>query len=355
MRRKRLPLRRLGSSLGAKRPSRLHRIWGLLVALLALSTPQPAHAADRWGPWQGRAAVGAELSTRSFGIVDLGLRKGPFSIELLTDTLDLRYAPALRNGRAWVGMRVEAFAAGLMLAPWTNGAPDPGRAWNAGYGGIDGGWMRYLPASFYAGLQGSARLYLFWATEQTVVVPPGPTPLFTAEGVLGHYTAQSHFWVRAGADANLQTVAPHIVAEATVRPDWVIAPRIEVRAAWAMNQDVVMRTRLGGLNPYVVPLAGAAWGEFWVESYVALRAGPSVRTSLPGRGPHSLELALVGDLAGFDGQTAAGFAALGTWRYRRLFAQASFGWAPWITRQPDIGRVAGFVLVGADWNGFWKL
>lgn len=328
---------------------------GAALLLLALLSSRQAIAADRFGPWQGRAALGAELSTRSFGIVDLGLRKGPFSIELLTDTLDVRYTPQLRSGRAWVGLRVEAFAAGLLLAPWTNGAPDPGRAWNAGYGGLDGGWVRYLPAGFYAGLQGSARLYLFWATEQTVVAPPGPTPLFTAEGILGHFTPHSHLWVRAGADANQQTAAPHIVAEATVRPDWAIAPRLEVRAAWAMNQDFLMRTRVGGLNPYVVPLAGAAWAEFWVESYVALRGGPSVRARLPGRGPHTLELAVVADVAGFDGQTASGFAALATWRYRRLFASGSVGWAPFITRQPGVARTAGFVLIGADWEAFFKL
>ncbi len=325
------------------------------MALISLLAARTGQAAEGWGPWQGRVALGAELSTRSFGIVDLGLRKGPLSIELLTDTLDLRYAPTLRSGRAWVGLRVEAFAAGLMIAPWKDGAPDPGRALNAGYAGLDGGWMRYLPASVYAGLQGSARLYLFWATEGTVVAPPGPTPLFTAEAVLGHYTPHSHLWVRAGADANLTTVAPHVVAEATLRPDWAIAPRLEVRAAWASGQDFVMRTRLGGLNPYVVPLAGAAWAEFWVESYVALRGGPSLRTPLPGRGPHTLELSLLADVAGFEGQSAVGFAALASWRYRRLFVNASLGWAPWITRQEGIGRTAGFVLLGADWDGFWKL
>jgi hypothetical protein len=327
----------------------------IALALLGLTCARPVGAADRWGPWQGRAAIGAELSTRSFGIVDLGLRKGPFSLELLTDTLDLRYAPALRRGRAWVGLRVEAFAAGLMLAPWSQGAPDPGRAWNAGYGGLDGGWVRYLPASFYAGVQGSARLYLFWATEGTVVAPPGPTPLFTAETQVGHYTPHSHLWLRAGVDASLQTVAPHLVAEASLRPDWAIAPRLEVRAAWASGQDFLMRTRLGGLNPYVVPLAGAAWAEFWVESYIALRGGPSLRAPLPGRGPHTLELSLVSDFAGFDGRTELGFAALASWRYRRLFVNASFGCAPWLTRQPGIGRTAGFVLFGADWDGFWKL
>lgn len=326
---------------------------GAAVAGL-LGSPESATAAG-WGPWQGRAALGAELSATSFGIVDLGLRKGPLSIELLTDTLDIHYSPTLSRGRAWIGLRVESFAAGLMISPWTAGAPDPGRAWNAGYGGLDGGWQRYLPANFYVGVQGGARVYLFWAREGTTVPPPGLTPVFSGEAVLGHYTPTSHVMIRAGADAELDRIAPHVVAEATIRPDWVLAPRVEARAGWAMYQDAILRTRLGGLNPYVVPLAGAAWAEFWVENYVALRAGPSLRTALPGRGPHSLELAVIADLAGFDGQTAVGFGALSTWRYRRLFVNASFGWAPWIERQPGIARIAGFVLFGADWEGFFRL
>lgn len=335
------------------------RAWSGLVALAALlgglgGAPRAATAAG-WGPWQGRAALGAEVSATSFAIFDLGLRKGPLSIELLTDTLDIHFSPSLRSGRAWVGVRVETFAAGLMISPWSAGAPDPSRAWNAGYGGLDGGWQRYLPANFYIGLQGAARLYLFWAREATTVPPPGLTPVFTAEAVLGHYTPESHVSIRAGTDAELDRVAPHFVAEAIVRPGWAIAPRIELRAGWAMNQDAILRTRLGGLNPYVVPLSGAAWAEFWVENYVALRAGPSLRTPLPGRASHSLEIALVSDVVGFDGRTAVGFGSLVTWRYRRLFANASLGWAPWIERQPGIARVAGFVLVGADWEGFWRL
>lgn len=333
--------------------SRARLVGAALCALLSLQ-PLAASAAG-WGPWQGRAALGGELSATSFGIFDLGLRKGPLSIEILTDTLDIHFSPSLRRGRAWVGLRVETFAAGLMISPWTAGAPDPSRAWNAGYSGLDGGWQHYLPAGFYAGLQGSARLYLLWARENTTVPPPGLVPVFSAEAVVGHYTPTSHVQIRAGGDAELDRLAPHVFAEASLRPDWAIAPRIELRAGWAMNQDAILRTRLGGLNPYVVPLAGAAWAEFWVENYVALRVGPSLRTPLPGRSPHSLELSLVSDIVGFDGTTAVGFGALGSWRYRRLFLNASLGVAPWLQRQPGLVPLAGFVLFGADWGAFFRL
>ena len=341
---------RIGSRIGGARALGL----AMLVGCCGLGLPVRSARAASWGPWEGRAMFGGEVSATSFGIADLGLRKGPLSLQLFTDTLELRYAPELAHGRYWLAARLETFAAGLMISPWSDGAPDPARAWNAGYLGAEGGYMRYLPASLYAGVAGAARLYLFWAQSQTTVAPPGLTPLFTGDAVLGHYTPISHIWVRAGVDAELHVVAPHVAVEATVRPDWTLAPRVEVRAAWARNQDFLTRTRLGGMNPYVVPLAGAAWGEFWVESYLAARLGPSLRVRLPGAAPHTLEVTPLADVAAFEGHTVAGFALLAKWRYRRMFVEASGGYAPFIKRQEGVVRIAGFALVGWDWGTFGK-
>jgi hypothetical protein len=334
-------------------------VFSSLFSLTSLTLGARGAAAAGWGPWEMRIAGGGELGATSFGIFDLGLRKGPLSIQLLTDTLDLRYAPELRQGRAFVGLRAETFAAGLLISPWTDGAPDPARALYAAYLGLDGGYVRYLPAGLYAGVQGSARLYLFFAQSQTTAAVPGPTPVFTLEGVLGHYTEVSHLWLRAGLDGELTVAMPHVAVEATVRPDWALAPRVEVRGAWARNQDFITRTRLGGLNPYVVPLAGAAWAEFWVESYLALRAGPSLKVRLPSRRgaetrDHSLELAVVSDVAGFDGRTELGFGLLGRWRYGRYSLDAALGYAPWLHRQEGVWRVTGFLLFGTDWSPLRK-
>lgn len=329
------------------------RVGAVLLSGLAGLTVSPAAAKDA-APWERRAMFGGEVSATQFGIADFGLRKGALSLQLLTDTLEVRYAPELRRGRYWVAARLEAPAAGLLISPWRDGAPDPERALLAGYLGADGGYLRYLPAGLYAGVSGAARLYLFAALPQTTIAPPGPTPLFTADAILGHHTDISHIWLRAGADAELHLVAPHLAVEAVVRPDWPLAPRVEVRAAWALNQDFLTRTRLGGLNPYVVPLAGAGWAEFWVESYIAVRAGPSLRMRLPGRVGHSLELTPVADVAGFDGSTAAGFALLVRWRYGRYFIDAQGGYAPFIKRQEGVTRAAGLLLAGTDWDGFGK-
>lgn len=299
-------------------------------------------------PWETRAALGAELGATSFGIADLGLRRGALSLQLLTDTLDLRYAPEGPRGRWFVALRGESFAAGLLISPWSNGAPDPARALFAGYLAAEGGWLRYLPRSLYAGVQGAARVYFFWPRGETRVAAPGPTPLFSADAILGRYGPDLHAWLRAGADATTGRVAPRLALEATYRPAGpALAPRLELRAAWAWNQDFLMRTRLGGLNPYVVPLAGAGWAEWWVESYLALRLGLSLRAPLP-RG-HRLEASLLSDVAAFAGQVMTGFALQAGWRYRRYSFDGALGYAPWIPRQEGVGRVAFYLLAGADW------
>ena len=70
--------------------------------LIDETTPGISHCATSWrngyhrvsafadsGQW--RWAVGAQLDPASHGIVDLGYRTKDFSIQWLTDTLDVRY------------------------------------------------------------------------------------------------------------------------------------------------------------------------------------------------------------------------------------------------------------------------
>src|SRR4051812_35878039 len=105
-----------------------------LIAILAgvPALPRPASADG----WQNHFAFGGEINADPHGVGDFGVRKGPFSIQLFTDTLELRYQPESPRGRWWLAARGEALAAGLMLSPWTDGAPDPRRALLASYGGL---------------------------------------------------------------------------------------------------------------------------------------------------------------------------------------------------------------------------
>jgi hypothetical protein len=339
----------------------LHLCAGLL-ALVRLATGS-AHAAPV--PWEGRAALGGELNADSHGVVDLGVRRGPGSLQLFTDTIDARWAPELRHGRWWAALRIEALAAGLLISPWSNGAPDPTRSLFGSYVAPEAGYVCYLPAGFYAGVDGQIRAYFFQARRATRIPVPGPLGVFSATAQFGRWTPSAAAWMRAGVDAEVGRgdelagiaagrVSPRVVGEFTYSPgpregQWfALLPRFELRAGWARAQDRVLRTRLGGLNPYVVPLAGAAWAEWLVERYVAGRAGYALHTRW-------FEVAALVDAAIFDGGKAVGFAFTGAWRYKRLFAEAAFGYAPWIERQEGVSRVSFWIRVGADWGRFWRL
>ena len=65
--------------------------------------------------------------------------------------MDLRWTPSWDHGRGWVAARGQFGAAGLMISPWTDGAPSDGV--RASYVGLEGGVLRYLPRGFYAGGQ----------------------------------------------------------------------------------------------------------------------------------------------------------------------------------------------------------
>lgn len=313
------------------------------LALLLLCLAATARA-----EWQWRASGGGEVNASSHGVFDLGVQRGPLSIQLFTDTLDVRWAPESAGGRWWVAARGEALAAGLLISPWTDGAPDPSRALYAQYAGLEGGWIRYQRYGVYAGVTASARVYFFEARdEQTTIPVPGTTSLVTADMVLGRWSPELHVWARLGADVENTTVQPHVAVEAIWRPVAPVAPRLELRAGAAYGQDFLTRTRLGGLNPYVVPLAGAGWAEFWVENYVA------ARLALTWTGRYT-EVGAAMDAAAFDEQLATGFALLLRGHWRRFFAEAQLGWAPWLHRQPGVLPLSAWFLIGAEWGPFHR-
>ena len=316
----------------------------LLVSALVFGTARPSSARGEGWEWHG--AGGGQIDADPHGVADVGVRRGPFSIQLFTDTLEVRYEPQLPHGRYFVAARGEALAAGLLISPWTNGAPDPGRALFASYVGLTGGYVRYLPASFYAGAAASERLYFFSARSGTTVPVPDTTPLLSADGMVGRYTEDLHIWARAGLDLQGTSPSPHAAVEAVYAPvaeGAKLAPIIELRAGWGWKQTDLTRTRLGGLNPYVVPLAGAAWAEWWVERYAAGRAGLLLRTRYT-------EIGAAVDAAAFNDTVATGFALLLRGHLRRYFAEAAVGYAPWVPRQEGISRASLWIEAGTRWS-----
>lgn len=312
------------------------------AAPAAAPAPLQAPARPEW-----RFAAGGEFNADSHGILDLGFRKGAFSIELLTDTLEVRYAPEQARGRWWVAARGEGGAAGLMISPWAQGAPDPSSALLASYAGVEGGWLRYLPRGLYAGGQAVARLYTFAPfSDATTVAIPGTTPFATLDLLAGYYSPRLSGWTRVGADLEGQTLAPHAHGSLGWRQPLLgsnLQTRVHLNAGIADGQGLISRTRLGGLNPYVVPLAGAAWAEWWVEDYVAARIGLGHQTEF-------LDLEVFADGAWFDGAEAVGAGARLRLTVKHWFVDGAFGYAPAIPRQEGVGRSSVFLLLGRTWS-----
>jgi hypothetical protein len=193
----------------------------------------------------------------------------------------------------------------------------------------------------------------------TGAAPPDARAVGTVDAIVGWYTPAARGWARAGVDIATTDAtalrAPHLVGAFAWMPDWraggvALAPRVELHAGIAENQDDLLRTRLGGLNPWVVPLAGAAWAEWWVEDYAAARLGGTVGAGEPGAKQVGVRVSPFVDLATFDGDAAAGF-GLGVRAWRgRLFADLTGGVAPWIPRQDNVGRTSVWFAVGWDWG-----
>lgn len=327
----------------------------LRIALAAWVGLSPGlAAAETEPPWEWRFMGGASIDPAPHGIADLGVRRDALSLQLLTDTLDLRWAPEGDRGRAWLALRAEAGAVGLVHSPWHAGRPAPERGFSGSYVGGEAGALRYLPRGVYAGVGGFSYRTSFAARPATEVEVPGPTPWLGVDGIVGRWSEVLHVWGRVGLqhDRLGDPVQPHAHLTATSRARRAVGHRAELRAGWAQGQSLLTRTRIGGLNPYVVPVAGAGWAEWWAESYVVGRAGPQVRrTHRASTFTHSLVVD-----AGWADDTDRppgslwGVGSLNRWDGRRWFVQADVGWGGGLQRATGVVPWAGNLLVGRPWG-----
>lgn len=305
-------------------------------------------------------SLGGDISQQGHGDVNFGVQGELFSAELQTDTLDLRWTPSGEHGRAWLGLRGAAFAAQMLITPWSGGAPDPANALNAAYVGLDGGGLRYGPAGSYAGLQFAARHYFFSAQDATTRAVPDARTVYSPELVLGWWKPFAEVRLLPGCDLSpTQTWAPHLYAEAHWRPQPQHPGWVELRGGIAAHQDDLISTRIGGLNPYVIPLAGAAWAEFHANDFVALRLGPSF-------GPTWTHGAFWGgpllDVVWFSEQTSGPIALQHDWQreiglglrthieHKKFFGDLSGGWSPTLLRQPSYGAWSIWLRLGLQWG-----
>lgn len=121
--------------------------------------------------------------------------------------------------------------------------------------------------------------------------------------------------------------------------------QFEEHASYGAGEDDLTRNRLGGMNPYVVPVSGLPWAAVLSERLVSLRAGLHLR---PRRtSPHELGLGVdaaafsdarrSGDLDAYSG--AGGAFAFGDFRLHRWQLHGRFGYAfptRWLLTGPNV-------------------
>ena len=243
---------------------------------------------------------GGQFERQSHGILDVGWRRGESSVQLLTDTVDARTGARWERGRVEVGARAAGFAAGLWITPQTAGRPDPSRAHLATYVGPDARIEGWLGRGVYVAATGAVRYHWFTPTAQTVAVVDDRS-WTQADAIVGWWRPTAEARVSGGMDwtfasAEGHRVSPRLQALVDMRPEGIVAPTASARAVWAANADDVLATRVGGLTPYHVPMAGAAWAEYWVEDVVAGQIGAAVRP-LAKTAPVALEIRAFMDAA----------------------------------------------------------
>jgi hypothetical protein len=210
------------------------------------------------------------------------------------------------------------------------------------YGGVDGRALRYLPQGFYGGAQSFARYYHFYPKETTDRLIPEDRLLLKPELLMGWWRPEASAKLTIGTQLSPEfAIAPHIVFELELSPSfkWFF-PELKLYTAFAKNQDELTKTRIGGLTPYAVPLAGAIWAEFYAEDLAALQWAPWVgagdRFRISG-GPGV-------DAVAFEGRLEVGFWGGTHMEYRGFFIDARGGVAPWLERQE-----------GLAWSGWFRL
>lgn len=369
--------------------------WALLVACAAWGFgPTPSAKAD--GGWRVAAAGGFEFwHAPTFGgngwaLVDAqrtGLAAGG-RLHLLynTDTVVVGFeGMRFANGKIELSIvgKGEALLSGLLFAYRQQGERNSGRSFYGSYAQLMPSMKWHFAPRHSLELVTGVRQWFFGrmsSTDDTFVLPPNT---FVFEPRLG-YT----YWdVKAGSEEweahrfypRITGITVGVQLGLDVRSDrrawgydtgggqtdprnrpgmpvmmarqWMYAGvalgqwgrlQLEEHASWGHGEDDLTRNRAGGMNPYVIPLAGLPWATFLSERLVAGQASLHVKL---GASAHEAGVAVnggafndpyrTGQLMSFGG--AGGAEAFVDLRFGGWQLYGRFGMAfpsPWQLAQP---------------------
>ena len=367
-----------------------------LLVLLLLVPASAAAEHDAFALGGGEVWVGPE--TGGHGVARVVWRWSPdrapteFELDYNTDTLrvGLSRVPLADRLAFHVVAAGEYPFAGLLPDYFRGGERLAGRGFNAGYVSLTTG-VEWQPKPHFVRLDVTGRRWFFGRTGQTADALQLPPQAWVLEPRI-HYT----YWNVAPDSSQWQPHQPFmriegLAAGATVGTDlrsttrpWgaragAFRPRdtrntpnnpvflvrqwarygvtvagplrlqFSERAAWGWGEDDLTRDRVGGMNRYVVPVAGLPWAALLSGRYVAGQI--EVRFAVPG--DHELgvfadgavvnDIERTGDLETFA--PTAGYGVMADLRFGDWKTDVRFGRAvgdDWLTAQPGF---SGWVSV----------
>lgn len=369
------------------------------LSLLLLSVP--AGAAGKISVvGAGGAWLHPELGGHGIGLVayerpDTGRRGAVLTVELNTDTLRLRLdglrpTPGLEAGAQLAG---EALYAGLLPDYYREGRRDPARGFWASY--VEGsGWLKQIQGQHVLELRIALRGWFFnrgdllgVETAPALELPPTTAALeprlsYTYWRLGGDIDQRHRLFPRVrglalglevGLEARSDTRAwgardPAVfdppdprndplpvafVARQWLRAGLPLAPRLRTQltqhALFGSGLDDLNRARVGGMNPYVVPLAGAPWAAFLAGRLLA--AEWSLHVKVHGE----QEVGLLADVAWIDDADRTGRSGDGVHGGLGLFADLRLGayqidvragWSPTLRAISSAGSFGLFLALG---------
>lgn len=382
---------------------------GALLAAVALvsllvSVPDRAGADEhRWfTSTGGEAWAGVETGGHGFLLAHWRWEPdgSPFRLDAEFDTDTLRVGLSRIDlgpqTRLYGQLAGEYPFAGLLPDYYRLGRRIPGRGFRAGYVAVKGGVELHASETHFLQFEATGRRWLFRRTDATddrlrlppeasVVEPRIRYTFWQLEDDPSHWEPHRPFWrilgvaggLAFGADLRSETRRWGAFDPSFEPPDprndparaipmfrqwfaagWRLARPLRFqfheRIRWGIGDDDLSRDRIGGLNPYSVPVAGLPWAGLISGKYAAIHAG--LRVELPGDhelGPFVDAAAVadarrIGDLDTFSHSTGAGVLAdlrFGDWNVD-LRAGSALP-ARWLLARPDLGA---WLSVGRRWD-----
>lgn len=334
-------------------------------------------ASDRFGLYRN-SHLGAEFNTDTFRL-----------------TLDrLRF----RNGLIELGIRAagEARFAGLLSDYYRAGVSDPARGFGASYLAAEAGAKLNLPGCQYLEFAAGGRRWHFSTDRDTspaLVLPPGA---WVFEGRLRYtlwrlradpslhqrhrlfprlrglaaglefgldWRSFAHTW--GARDSSAFTPADErnnpgqviLLVRQWLRAGWQPLPRLRFQLAqgvfWSRREDDLIRVRVGGMNPYVVPVAGVPWAAYLASKLVSASLSGHLQVWKDMEAGGSLDGGLLDDperTGHSDPGPILGASLLVDGRFGPTQVDLRAGWSPGLHGNARRGSRSLFIALGYMWE-----